>query len=171
MNKYIDIGIIKSITLFYKDESKKEKILSYLGKKINLNYFKIKNIDNCMIFDIDKSFINDNIISFFKEIKDKKLYRFNSIEDNIEFLEEQNNFFDVGEIYDDIFHDIFSFDNYNNLINDLYNIEIEYYSFYFDGPYNGKLYDTIELLENLFKSSLNNPIKDVLCFGISIEEK
>ena len=170
MEKYINGGIIKSFTVFYGSEEKLVDILDELQEKIDLNLFEMNKQDGILFFDIKKEALKDNFVNFLKELKVKELNLFDSIDYNIKFLE-KNSDMDIEDLIeqcDDVFIDYFDITSINSLYSRNYKIEVEYYAFYYDGPFGeGYFNKIINLLFELFKGNLENPLKNALCFGLN----
>jgi len=170
MEKYINGGIIKSFSLFYKKEDDLVDIFRSLSERIDLELYDMKKYDNALFFDLKKDILKENFIELLYELKYKNLIIFESIDDNIKYLESNYNK-DIDKLIyecDDIFVDNFTYLDINSLSNNLYDIEIEYIAFYYDGPFSGNYFNNlVNYLFNLMKCSINNPLKDTLCFGIN----
>lgn len=170
MEKYINGGLIKSFSLFYRKEDDLLDIFKDLNEKINLDLFDMKKYDNALFFDLKIDVLRENFIEFLYEIKYKRLATFESIDDNIRFLEQNANKGIENVIYecDDMFVDNFTYLDTNSLSNNMYDIEIEYIAFYYDGPFSGNYFNNlVSYLFNLMKNSIDNPLRDILCFGIN----
>lgn len=170
MNKYLNGGIIKSFTLFFKNEKDLADILGFLQDKIDLNLFHMEIKDNCLLFEINKDLLKKYFLDFLLEIKAKELYKFNTIDYIIKYFNKCKNkdIYKIIKDCDDIFIDNLKYTDYSTLSNDTYKIDIEYIVFYYEGPIKLEYYDHfINLILKLFKNSLDNPLNQALCFGIS----
>lgn len=170
MEKYINGGIIKSFTVFYNSEEKLVDVMEELQEKVDLNLFDLNKQDGILYFDIKKDVLKDSFVNFLKELKVKELNLFDTIDYNIKHLE-KNMDLPIDQLIeecDDVFIDYFDILSVNSLNSRNYKIEIEYYAFYYDGPFGeGYFNKLINLLFDLFRNNLDNPLKNALCFGIN----
>ena len=73
VNKYINGGIVKEITLYLKNENDLSDALNKLGEFINLDLYDMKRYDNALYFELDDNYIKKYLADFFREISDLKI--------------------------------------------------------------------------------------------------
>lgn len=170
MNKYLNIGLIRSFTIFLKSENDIVEILEFLQERIDLNLFTMTKIDNYIYFELDRKIINDNFLDLLKEFKLKNIFITDCLDYNIKILEDSksSNIDLLLKKCDDLFIDRFSFLDSNNFTNDLYNIEIDFYTIFFCNYHKSTdFYKLISLISDLLTNSISNILSGSFCIGIN----
>lgn len=170
MNKYINGGIVKELTLCLKKEEDLNNILGKLKDYINLDLYDMKRYDNSFYFELNDDYVKKNLPGFLKEISEFSMNDNFNYQKKIDYI---NNNFDKSIDYiltncDDLFKERFKFNDIFSINSSDYYIDVLCYVFYFDGPYDrGNFNDLVKYIHKLQKKALTNPLKDTLCFGLN----
>lgn len=169
-NQYINGGIVKEMTLFLKKTADLHLALEKLGKFINLNLYDIKIFDNAVYFELNEEYIKKHLVNFLEEINTIHLPTFIDYKKKITYIRDHlhEDLDHILEYCDDLFIERFrTYDTFS--INDnSFHLDILCYVFYFEGPYStGNFEGLLQYIHLLQRKTLKNPLRDVLCFGIS----
>lgn len=160
MEKYINGGIIKELTLYLKKNFSYDEITNKLSKKINLDLYNISYEDNFIFLELKDYIFDINISSFLTEVDSNFNIGFRNININdSEFI--KNDF---------LFLNRYKINHINSLYDEDYFVDILYYGFYFDGPYydNSISFENMLFyLHNMHHKFLNNKLSGCICFGIN----
>lgn len=170
MEKYVNGGIVKEMTIHMKDSNDISTVVDKLGKFINLDLYDMKVYDNAIFFDLNEDYIKENLVSFLKEINSMNLPSFIDYSKKTKYISDNldKSLDDLLENCDDLFKERFRCYDTFSINDDSFYIDVLCYVFYFDGPYeNGYFEGLLQYLHMLHKKALSNPLKNVLCFGIN----
>lgn len=170
VNKYINGGIVKEITLYLKKEEDLSDALNKLGEFINLDLYDIKRYDNALYFELDDSYVKKYLPDFFREINNLNIIEKLDYNRKIDYIE---NNLDKSLDYilnncDDLFKERFRTNDTFSINDSSFYLDILCYVFYFDGPYdNGNFKELLRYIHKMQKNILKNPLRDALCFGLN----
>lgn len=170
VNKYINGGIVKEITLYLKNENDLSDALNKLGEFINLDLYDMKRYDNALYFELDDNYVKKYLADFFREISDLKIIDRLDYDKKIDYIE---NNLDKSLDYildncDDLFKERFRMKDTFSINNSNVYLDVLCYVFYFDGPYqDGNFRDLLKYMHKMQRNVLKNPLRDALCFGIN----
>lgn len=186
-------GRIQNVT--YDVKKNKEEVLKELSKMINLDFFKMKEIDDGFYFEVKEEVINKYFVDYMKELNtidenaiSKFLYRFNyksnkidSVDGKIkivnvvepdkrEHTELQIEGYDKGirEDSNPIFPDQAYFLNKLDGYHEI-KMKVYYFAIIFDfDKYDGEdEWYMCNLLNKLVRLGMKNPLKDITFFCVS----
>lgn len=169
MMKYLNGGIVKEITIFYKNSFDKLDVLDDLADKIDLDLYDLIEYPNCLMLDIKKSVLKNNLCSFLEEFDSNFKIGFHD-NSNVEYIK-KNMDMDITKLLegcDDIFIERYRLDDTFSINSDKYMMDVVYYAFYCDGPYyDGNFNNLVRYLHSLHREAIHNILNGALCFGVN----
>lgn len=169
MDKYINGGIVKEITIYLKKKEDLKEAFNKLGKYLDINLYDMKVFDQAIFLELDEVYIKNHLLSFLKELQEMKVPSFIDYGKKIRYVEKhfEERLATILENCDDIFQERFRMFDTFSINDDSFCLDVLCYVFYFDGPYEKGNYEgLLQYLHVLQKNVLKNPLRGTLCFGI-----
>lgn len=169
MEKFINGGIVKEMTVYYKKDEEKLDVLDHLSNFFNLDLYEMKEYDYSIYLELKEDVLRENILSFLDELDVLGIYEESEMSDKIESIQE--NLKKDGCVLDncdEIFKDRYRMVDQFSFYNDRFDMDILYYAFYFDGPFqDGEFNGLLKYMHFLNQQALDNPLKGAICFGFN----
>lgn len=169
MEKFINGGIVKEMTIYYKREDERLDVLDHLSNFFNLDLYEMKEYDYSIYLVLKEELLRENILSFLEELDVLGVYDASEMSDKIESI--QINMKKDGcvlENCDEIFKDRYRMTDQFSFYNERFDMDILYYAFYFDGPFqDGEFNGLLKYMHFLNQQALDNPLKGAICFGLN----
>lgn len=169
MEKFINGGIAKEITVYYKKEEEKLDVLAHLSNFFNLDLYEMKEYDYSIYLELKEDVLRENILSFLEELDVLGIYDASEMSDKIESI--QMNLTKDGCVLnncDEIFKDRYRMTDQFSFYNERFDMDILYYAFYFDGPFQeGEFQGLLKYMHFLNQQALDNVLKGAICFGLN----
>ncbi len=172
MDKFINGGIVKEITVHFKTKEDKIEVLDHLADYLDLNLYDMDDFNECLYLELKEDVLRANILSFLEEINRLGVYEDMEMMDKIESISENLENSTEGCVLnncDEIFKDRYRMFDQFSFYDERYDMDILYYAFYFDGPYpvGGEFSNLLKYMHMLNKKVVQNPLRGSLCFGIN----
>lgn len=169
MEKFINGGIVKEMTVYYKKEEEKLDVLDHLSNFFNLDLYEMKEYDYSIYLELKEDVLRENILSFLEELDILGVYEQSEMSDKIESI--QMNLKKDGCVLDncdEIFKDRYRMTDQFSFYNERFDMDILYYAFYFDGPFqDGEFNGLLKYMHFLNQQALDNVLKGAICFGLN----
>lgn len=170
MEKYLNGGIVKEITVYFKKPEEKLEVLDYLSNFFNLDLYDMEEYESSICLDLNEKLLRENILLFLEELDILGIYEQAEMEDKIMSI--HNNLKEEGCVLDncdEIFKDRYRMTDQFSFYNEKYDMDILYYAFYFDGPFpsEGNYTGLMKYMHFLNQQALDNVLKEAVCFGLN----
>lgn len=170
MDRYINGGIVKEMTIHLKKEGDLVDALSKLGDYLDLNLYDMKILGKAVFLELDEEYLKEHFISFLREIQDMHIPSFLDYEQKICYIEQHldEKLDTILDNCDDLFQERFRMQDTFSINHSSFYLDVLCYIFYFEGPYNyGNFEGLLKYLHIMQKSILKNPLRGTLCFGLN----
>ncbi len=171
MEKYMNGGIMKEITVYLRSREDAPEMFSFLGDLIDLDLYEVTTYENSYYFDLKEELLRKYIVSFLEELNQSGIYEEVEFFDKITSVQEslKNEKYEcVLENCDEIFKDRYRMTDCFSIYDERFAIDILYYAFYFDGPFGtGEYNRLLKYMHTLNQRALTNPLKGSICFGLN----
>jgi len=169
MEKFINGGIVKEITVYYKKEEEKLDVLDHLSNFFNLDLYEMQEYDYSIYLELKEDVLRKNILSFLEELDILGVYEESEMCDKIEsILENLKKDGCVLNNCDEIFKDRYRMTDQFSFYNERFDMDVLYYAFYFDGPFQeGEFTGLLKYMHFLNQQALDNVLKGAICFGLN----
>ncbi len=170
MEKYINGGIVREMTITLKRVGDMNLALEKLGEYLDLNLYDMKIVDNMIYLELCDDFLKEHLASFLEELANLQILPEVDYMKKIAYIKEhyEEDIDTLLENCDDLFqerfrtHDTYSINDSSFYLDTLCNV------FYFEGPFEGENFEgLLHSLHILQKSVLKSPLRGALCFGIN----
>lgn len=170
MEKYMNGGIMKEITVYFRKEQDKIELLSYLSDYIDLDLYDMKSYDDSFYFELREDILRENIVAFLEELnsfgifeEEEFLEKITCVKENLKIKGQC-----VLENCDEIFKDRYRMMDDFSIYDERFVMDILYYAFYFDGPFSeGEFHHLLKYLHSVNQKALKNKLRGGICFGLN----